>query len=314
MDDKKSDFRLNPYWSRLVNIGGNGVFDMSEISVIGLGAMGSALARALLQADHHVTVWNRTAAKMEPLVALGAKGATSIGNAVRASSLVMVCVVNYSATKSLFGAKEVTAHLSGRTLIQLSTGTPREARESETWARDCGAGYVDGAIMAYARGIGSEDTLIFISGSQTAFARCQPYLACLGGDLRYLGETVGAAAAIDLAQHCYYLGGMIGLVHGALLCESEKIGVDLLASSFGEGELAKKLSEIIHKNAYGQSESTINLWEGAVQRIQSQARDARMNIEFPDFVSGIFRRAVAAGHGDKDTAALIKVLRTERGT
>ena len=45
---------------------------MSEVSVIGLGAMGSALVRALLRAGHRVTVWNRTSAKAEPLVREGA--------------------------------------------------------------------------------------------------------------------------------------------------------------------------------------------------------------------------------------------------
>src|SRR5215469_1313983 len=109
---------------------------MSEITVIGLGPMGSALARALLQANHRVTVWNRTAAKMEPLLAIGANGGTSVAAAVRASPLVMICVGNYGIAKGLIGANEVSSHLSGRTLIQLSTGTPQEARDSEAWARN----------------------------------------------------------------------------------------------------------------------------------------------------------------------------------
>jgi 3-hydroxyisobutyrate dehydrogenase-like beta-hydroxyacid dehydrogenase len=124
---------------------------MNHVSVIGLGAMGSALARALLGAGHSVTVWNRTASSMGPLVALGANDATSVADAVQASSMVLVCVDNYSVTRSLLDIGDVTPHLSGRTLIQLSTGTPREARESEGWASKHGAGYLDGAILGLPR-------------------------------------------------------------------------------------------------------------------------------------------------------------------
>jgi len=106
---------------------------MSEISVIGLGAMGSALARALLEAGHDVTVWNRTPQKMEPLAALGAEGAQSVAVAVQASPVIMVCVDNYAATNQQLAGDDVVPHLSGRTVIQLSTGTPKEARDSEAW-------------------------------------------------------------------------------------------------------------------------------------------------------------------------------------
>ena len=76
---------------------------MSEITVLGLGPMGSALARALLQANHQVTVWNRTAARMAPLAAIGANCATNVATAVQASPLVVICVGNYGVAKSLLG-------------------------------------------------------------------------------------------------------------------------------------------------------------------------------------------------------------------
>jgi hypothetical protein len=46
-----------------------------------------------------------------------------------------------------------------------------------------------------------------------------------------------------------------------------------------------------------------------VERIRGQAVDARINGEIPDFISGFIKRAIAAGHGEEDIAALIKVLR-----
>ena len=77
-------------------------------------------------------------------------------------------------------------------------------------------------------------------------------------------------------------------------------------------------AEIVHAGAYELGNlhpgTTIRVWEEVVQRLQSQARDAGMNSEVPDFMSAIFKRAVALGHGEEDVAALIKVLRGGSGS
>jgi 3-hydroxyisobutyrate dehydrogenase-like beta-hydroxyacid dehydrogenase len=290
---------------------------MSELSMIGLGAMGSALARALLKAGHGLTVWNRTAQKMAPLVELGAEGAESVPEAVQASPLIMICIDNYAATNQLLRNDDVVPHLAGRTVIQLSTGTPKEARDSGAWLKACGADYLDGAIESYPDGIGDEDGRLLLCGSEAAFQRSKAVLKCLGGDLRYLGENIAAAAALDLAELTESLGRYAGIVHGARLCEAEGVGADLFASLYPVGDRARELAEIVHAGDFGLGSlydgATIRVWEEVVQRLQSQARDAGMNSDLPDYLSRLYKRAVAAGHGEEDIAALIKVLRGDGG-
>ena len=286
---------------------------MSDVTAIGLGAMGSALARTLLQAGHQVTVWNRTPAKTQALVALGAKGAASVADAVRASPVVLVCVDNYAVTRHILGTDDVFAGLAGRTLIQLSTGTPQEARESEAWLKTGGIAYIDGAILGSPAGIGTPNAQILFGGPRAAYERCEPLLKCLGGNLRYLGENIGAPAALDLAWLCQRFGLFLGVAHGALLCESEKVGADLYASMFAEGDRARTFAQVIHANAYEQPSASLAVWHAAFQRIQGQAREAGINCEIPDFAVGLFGRAMSAGHGEEDVAALIKVLRGSRG-
>src|SRR5215471_16367643 len=106
---------------------------MTETSLIGVGAMGSALGRALLAGGHTLTVWNRTAEKTRALVGQGAVAAANLSMALQASPLILICVADYAATRSLLSTPEAAAALAGRTLIQLSTGTPREAREMAAW-------------------------------------------------------------------------------------------------------------------------------------------------------------------------------------
>jgi 3-hydroxyisobutyrate dehydrogenase-like beta-hydroxyacid dehydrogenase len=290
-------------------LGQRGGFGMSDISVIGLGAMGSALARALVRARLRVTVWNRTAPRMEPLLAAGVDGAGTLASAVQASPLVLICIDDYAATKRLLGATGVSPHLSGRTLIQLTTGTPREARESEAWAGDVGAGYVEGKILGGPARIGTEGGMILGAGTKAAFAACESAMRSLGGDLRYLGERIGAPAALDLAWLSERFGSFVGAAHGARLCEAEGVGIDLYASLFAEGQSAKRFADVIHRNAYENPSATLQVWTAALERIQDHAHDVGINREVPDFVMGILKRAIAAGHGREHVAALSKVLK-----
>ena len=286
---------------------------MSDITMIGLGAMGTALTEAQLRAGHKVTVWNRSPEKMLPLIELGARGAESVSVAVQASPVIMICIDNYAATNILLRADDVAAHLSGRSVIQLSTGTPSEARESEKWLHTRGAEYLDGIIDPYPDGIGKDDAQLLFSGSKTVFDASHAFLSCLGGDIRFVSEKVGAAAALDLADLSWSLGRYVGFAHGARLCESEGVSLDHFAARHPKGDRIRELAEIVHAEAYALGSlhpgASIRVWEECIQRLQAQARDVGISSEFPDSISRVFKRAVVMGIGEEDLAALIKVLR-----
>ena len=98
---------------------------MSDISVIGLGIMGSALANTLLQNGYSVTVWNRSIEKTKPLASAGAKVANSIEAAVSVSPVTITCISSHEQTIALL--REISSSLSGKTIIELSTGGATEA-------------------------------------------------------------------------------------------------------------------------------------------------------------------------------------------
>lgn len=285
---------------------------MSDVTMIGLGAMGSALARAFLGAGHAVTVWNRNPARMEPLVALGAASAPDPAAAVGASPITVVCIDDYAATRTLFEAHGILSRLGGRILVQFSTGTPGEAREAESWLRDTGVAYIDGAIMPYPDGIGEADARILFAGPEAAWRKARPVMDCLGGDLRYLGENVAAAAVLDMTWLTYELCNYLAALHGANVCEAEGVSVRALADMFPEGYPARRLALVIDRGDFADPGATLTVWEAALRRVQRQARDAGINSEVPDLISGLFNRAIAAGLGDEDVAAVVKVLRAAR--
>lgn len=287
---------------------------MSEVTVIGLGEMGSALAAAFLRAGRKVTVWNRTRAKATALVEAGAVFADSPAAAVAASPVAIVCLLDYAATRAVLEADGVLAALAGRTLVQLSTGTPKEARDLAATVTAVDAGYLDGGILAWPSHIGGDATLIYVSGPKNIYDAQEPLLRQLAGGLTYLGADSGAAAAMFASVLSYLAGRWIGISHGARIAEAEGLSV----AGFGEALAAlapalawdsRHMGVVIETNAFTNPESTLNTAGGDIARLVRHAADSGINDEWPRFAASLFQRAIAAGYGAEEHAALVKILR-----
>ena len=167
----------------------------TRVSVLGLGRMGAALARALIKAGHTSNVWNRSPDKAHPFAALGATVAASVSDAIAASDIIIVNVTDYAASQALLRDPKIAETLRGKLIVELSSGTPQEARQAARWAEAQGAHYLDGAILATPDIIGSEAATILVSGPLAAFTAHQQTLATLG-NVRHAGEDPGTAAAL----------------------------------------------------------------------------------------------------------------------
>ncbi len=284
---------------------------MSEITVIGLGLMGAALARAIQGAGHDLTVWNRSPGKMQPFIDDGVASAPDVVSAITASPVVLICIDNYAATKAMLQTDDVVPLLAGRTVVQLSTGTPKEAHESSEWmiARD--VAYLDGSILCGPDAIGTDDAQILLSGDKAAHERSDHLLECLGGAVRYLGTNVRAASALDLAWLTTCYGRFMAIIHAARLCESEDVGIDEFISLFPDDPDVQHCARVIHEESFHDCTATLRVWGAALQRIQQQGVDAAINTDFPDFVAGFFKKAIDAGYGEENVMALVKVLQSD---
>jgi len=285
---------------------------MGDVSVIGLGAMGSAIAKAELQAGHAVTVWNRSPDKINPLVDIGASGSATFSEAIQASDYILICVDCYATSDQLLNDENVIPYLDGKTFIQFSTGTPTEARSSEAWLSKHGASYLDGTILCYPSKLGDLESVILVGGNQSGFEGAQKFLNPLGGDLRFLGENIAAAAAVDLGALSVSVALYMGVAHGAQICKAEGVEVNHLASVLPHGSRCREMAEIIHANSYELGSlydgASLSVWNDVVKRILSHANETESNSELPTFLSQIYQRGVDAGFGAEDRASLVKVL------
>lgn len=197
---------------------------MKDVTVIGLGNMGSALARALQTNGHTVTVWNRSPKKAAPLVAIGAVLAPSAAAAIRASRHIIMCVTNYVAANHILG--EVATELPGKVLVQFTTGSPQDARASETWAHEHGAEYLEGAITGSPSSIGTTNAHILLYGKEAVFRKAEPALRVLASHLDYKGEPIGLASAWKMVFITRYYGIFLSLFHSVQICQAEGIPLE----------------------------------------------------------------------------------------
>ena len=141
---------------------------LTDITFIGLGRMGSALARCFLQSGKSLTVFNRSPDKTAQFEG-EANIAASAAEACEQSPLTVMCVSDYASAQSILDDTDVIGALKGRTLVQMSSGSPEDARCSEVWADQHGIGYIDGGIVSYPAGVGTDGAIVMFAGDEAKF-------------------------------------------------------------------------------------------------------------------------------------------------
>jgi 3-hydroxyisobutyrate dehydrogenase-like beta-hydroxyacid dehydrogenase len=285
-----------------------------KVTIIGTGRMGSALAAALFQKGFATTVWNRTLSKTEPLARLGIRVAASVREAVLGADVIIVNVSDYETTTQLLQHADVESALRGKILVQLSTGTPKEAREIESWARSNEIGYLDGAIAGYPASIGTPEGTIFYSGSTELFERVKPVLLAFGDNALLVGNEIGQASAYDIAMLTFGLGAMFGFLQGYIVWEAE----DLSAGGFMqfvkgmmpvlEGILTE-IHERIQKREYSGAQASLEAYRPVPRDLIGWCKDRGVDHSIADAHFDLIDRAVRKGEGQSDFAYLYEILR-----
>lgn len=287
---------------------------MTNVSVIGLGMMGSAIARRFMAQGMDVTVWNRSSAASLVLEANGAKVADTATAAISASETIIICVYDYDASNDVLNTCDVKAALAGRTIVQLTSGTPEQARASEAWANDVGAHYLDGAILGFPADIGTPSNSVIYSGHPDTYERCKLVLSALGGSYDYVGADVGAAAVLDNSILVTYFAAHFGMMHGAALCASAGISLDTYHRASvpflaGMSDVLQRSVEMIDRGSYETDQSTIGIRSAVLHHIAALSDENGVDNSLVHCMQTLADRAMAEGHGSHSPAALFELFK-----
>jgi 3-hydroxyisobutyrate dehydrogenase-like beta-hydroxyacid dehydrogenase len=289
-----------------------------KVTVIGTGRMGSALATALFHKGFATTVWNRTASKTDSLSELGLNVAHSLDEAVRQADIIIVNINNYASTCDLLQHPETETALTGKILVQLSSGTPQEARSMESWAKRSGISYLDGAILGSPNGIGTPACTIFYSGPEEFFKRAEPVLSAFGGNQIFAGNEIGHASAMDIASLTIGVSAMLGFLQGQVVWDGENLPaggffetvkglMPLLEMVFAD------MSRRIAAKDFTGDQASVEAYVAVMQQLARWCRDRRVDHGLPDAFVNALEQAVKAGKGQSDIACLYETLSESTG-
>ncbi|PPK65408.1 3-hydroxyisobutyrate dehydrogenase-like beta-hydroxyacid dehydrogenase [Actinokineospora auranticolor] len=271
--------------------------------------MGRAIARAFLAAGHTTTVWNRTPGKGDDLV--GAVVAGTAADAVRASGLVVVCVIDYAAVREVL--RPVAAELKGRTLVNLTADSPDNARAMADWAAQHGIDYLDGSILSPAATVGGPDAVVIYSGPEERYRAHQDTLSALGGVGTHLGTDPGRAAAFDVALLDLFWTSMSGVVHAFALARAEGVaGRELAPFARGiAGLLAGVVTEYaehVDTGTHPGDDSTTRSALAGIRHVLHATRAKGLDAGVLTAAEAVAARAVESGRGDAGFSAVVDVL------
>jgi 3-hydroxyisobutyrate dehydrogenase-like beta-hydroxyacid dehydrogenase len=280
----------------------------SPVAVIGLGLMGQALAGAFLKAGHPTTVWNRTTSKADQLVAEGAQLAPTVGDALKAASLTIICVTDYQAVHELLGGSDT--ELDGTMLINLTSGTSAQAREAAQWAERRGAHYLDGAIMAVPPAVGTAEAVILHSGPRPHFEAHKSTLDALG-TITYLGADPGLASLYDVAGLAMMWSVLNAWLQGTALLRTAGVDAATYAPfaqqiAAGVAEWLPGYAKQIDSGSFPAEVSALETDARAMAHLIEESEAVGVNAELPKLIKAMADRAITAGHGGKQYPVLIE--------
>jgi 3-hydroxyisobutyrate dehydrogenase-like beta-hydroxyacid dehydrogenase len=288
---------------------------MARVAVVGLGAMGSRIARRFLDAGHELTVWNRDAAKADPLVAAGASAAQTPAEAARQAEAVVTMVADPEALAAVTeGPDGVAAGLvRGSVLVQMSTVGPRSLERLAAVVPE--PSLLDAPVLGSIGEVEAGSLRVFAGGQAELVERWTPLLETLGTVLRV--GPVGAGTAAKLVANSTLVGvvGLLGeaLALGTALGLPAEVAFDVLEAT-PLGEQAKRRRPAFESGEYPPRFS-LSLARKDADLILDAAAQRELDLRLATAAREWLADAERSGRGADDYSAVLAeiVSRAPRG-
>ncbi len=209
---------------------------MAEIAFIGLGVMGSRMAKRLMDAGHHITGYNRTYAKANHLLKAGMRWAETPRAAAEAGDFVFTMVTNTAALKAVTeGPDGLLAGLNAdKIYVDMSTISPTYSRELSEMVADKGSVMLDAPVSGSVTTLEEGKLSIMVGGDQKAFEKVKPILLDIGPKVTHVGRN-GLAVTMKIATNLNLAVQMLAFSEAVLLAEKSgirrEVAVEVLLNS-----------------------------------------------------------------------------------
>src|ERR1700710_1918 len=285
--------------------------DAQTVGFLGLGVMGSAMARNLVVAGHEVVAWNRSPGPLAELVEAGARGAAGPAAMAAEADLLISIVSDDAALREVLGGAggAIAAARPGSLVIDMSTAPPGLAGELAAEATERGVGFLDAPVSGGDVGAREGTLSIMVGGEAVDVERARPLFEVLGSRV----TQGGAAGAGQVAKACNQV--LVAVIFGGLaeaLVLGSKLGVDpaTILDALGGGMAANRIMEgrrdnfLEHDFAPGFKS---DLHHKALEIAPGASGEVDAPLPLTAEVQQMFRQLRAAGFGEEDDSALLRV-------
>ncbi|GGX59468.1 6-phosphogluconate dehydrogenase [Streptomyces minutiscleroticus] len=281
-----------------------------SVTVIGLGPMGRAMVDTYLDHGYDVTVWNRTAARAEALVARGAVLAPTVEEALAANELIVLSLTDYDAVYAVL--EPAAASLSGKVVANLSSDTPDRAREAAAWAAGHGAKHLTGGVQVPPPLIGKPGSATYYSGPKDAFDAHEAALKVLT-DTDYRGADPGLAALYYQAQMTVFWTSMLGYHQALALGRANGVTAkELLPYATMQMAMMPHFLELygerVDSGAHPGDVDRLAMGAASADHVLHTHEEAGVDTVLPAAVARIFRAGMDRGFAENSFSRLIEVL------
>ncbi|HEX8699120.1 MAG TPA: NAD(P)-dependent oxidoreductase [Myxococcaceae bacterium] len=285
---------------------------MTKIAFLGLGAMGSRMARNLLSAGHTVSVWNRSPQRAAPLVEAGASLHATPRAAVTGAQVVCAMLTDDEASRDVW-LNEQTGALAGMAegslAVEHSTLTPGWVKTLGARAASRGVRFVDAPVAGSRPQAEARQLLFLVGGEAGPVEELRPLLSAMGAAVHHLGP-MGAGAAMKLAVNALF--GIQIAAMAEVLSLLEKSGIE--ASKAVETLGAMPVTSLAAKGAGALIAARkfdplfpIALVEKDFRYIAEAGRAVGSRTPTADAARALYQEAIAAGHGGDNIHGVAKL-------
>jgi 2-hydroxy-3-oxopropionate reductase len=283
----------------------------TTIGFIGLGVMGAPMARNLLAAGHDVVAWNRSPAPLGALVEAGARAGEGPAAVAAEADILVTILSDDKAVLAVLGGPEgaIAAAPAGALVIEMSTVSPALVRELAGEATARGVDFLDAPVSGGDLGAQQGTLSIMVGGEAAAVERARPVFEVLGSRVTH----VGAAGAGQIAKACNQV--LVAVIFGGLaeaLVLGSKLGADPAAilDAVGGGMAANRIMEVRRDNFLDHDFAPgfkVDLHHKDLEIALGAGGEVDAPLPLTAEVQQMFRQLRAAGHGDEDDSALLRV-------
>ncbi|MBI4693666.1 MAG: NAD(P)-dependent oxidoreductase [Gammaproteobacteria bacterium] len=282
-----------------------------DIGFIGLGAMGKAMAANLLQAGHRLTVWNRSPAPVEALVALGATAAAAPAAACRGEAVISMFADDRAIRETLLEPGLVERMPRETVHVNMATISVALARELAARHRAAGSAYVGAPVFGRPDAAAAAKLHILAAGDPAAIARVQPLFDAMGQRTWSFGVEPERANVVKVAGNFLIAAAIEALGEAAAMTEAQGVAgaefLDLMMNTLFDCRVYRNYGTIIAAGNYEPPGFKLVLGLKDIKLALAAGEEVDVPMPTASLVRDSYLDAIAHGDGEKDWAALATV-------